>query len=268
MSRDPGLAFTDGSQQFHAWSQALWDPAAGTLVEAAELRDGQVVLDACCGAGAATLPAARAVGPAGTVDGVDLSSGLLALAGKRLAEAQLLNTTLTEADVTAWRGHRSYDAVLCSYSLFFFEPMDRGAGHLISLLRPGGRFVVNTWARDALSPLAETILAAAVAERPRLAGVVPAPNYNMSLIDQPEAFSRWLGERGLQNIQVTALRNRLTVDPEMAWTLVLGSGWRTLLPRDPEAMVRVRRTFLDRLREHGELTELNSDTLLATGQRP
>lgn len=91
--------------QFEAWSEALWDPAAHTIVAAAQLKEGERVLDACCGSGAATIPAALAVGASGSVDGVDLSSGLLALAGKKLGEAHLLNTTLTHADVTAWRAN-------------------------------------------------------------------------------------------------------------------------------------------------------------------
>lgn len=268
MVRNPGLAFTDGVQQFDAWSSLLWEPAAKLLVQAAQLHPGESVLDACCGAGAATLPAAEAVGPDGTVDGIDLSFGLLAVAGKRLAQAGVLNTTLTEADVSCWRGHRSYDAVLCSYAVFFLDPMDHGVEHLVSLLRPGGRLVVNTWDRGALSPLAETILAAAVTERPRLAGVVPTPNRNMARIDLPENFAAWLSDRGLAQVRVNRQPRRLTVNPEMAWILVMGSGWRTLLPRDPEAIGRVRQEFMDRLRDDGDVVELNLDTLLAVAGKP
>src|SRR4051794_22697455 len=99
-ARDPGLAFTDGALQFEAWSQDLWDPVGRDVVAAAELKPGQRVLDACCGTGAATFPAAAAVGPEGSVDAVDLSTGLLRLAAAKVAQQRLLNTTLTEADVT------------------------------------------------------------------------------------------------------------------------------------------------------------------------
>ena len=76
-ARDPGLAFTDGALQFEAWSDKLWDPMGRDVVAAAKLLPGEKVLDACCGTGAATIPAALAVGPGGAVDGVDLSTGLL-----------------------------------------------------------------------------------------------------------------------------------------------------------------------------------------------
>ncbi|NYE94985.1 SAM-dependent methyltransferase [Psychromicrobium silvestre] len=261
--RDPGLAFTDGALQFEAWSEVLWDPAALAVVEAARLQPGERVLDACCGTGAATLPAARIVGPEGSVDGVDLSSGLLALAGKKLAAERILNTTLTHADVTQWRGHRTFDAVLCSYSMFFFNQMDDGVTHLSSMLRPGGRLVVNTWVHGALSPLAELILQAAVTERPRLAKVVPLANQNMELISSPELLGDWLRARGLSEVEVSVHPLNLSVSAEMAWALVMGSGWRTLLPRDPEAISRVRKEFIGSVLELGEPVAFNSDTLVA-----
>lgn len=267
-SRDPGLAFTDGALQFEAWSEALWDPAARTVVQTAALQPGEKVLDACCGAGAVTVPAALAVGPEGTVDGVDLSSGLLALAGKKLAAAQVLNATLTHADVTAWRGHRTFDAVLCSYSIFFFNQMADGVQHLASMLRPGGRMVLNTWVRGALSPFAELILQTAIAERPRLAEVVPLANQNMDLISESSAFASWLAGCGLESVRVSTHPLSLRVDAEMAWALVMGSGWRTLLPRDPEAISRVRKEFIGSVRALGETVEFNSDTLVAEAVKP
>ena len=264
-ARDPGLAFTDGALQFEAWSDKLWDPMGRDVVAAAVLQPGEKVLDACCGTGAATIPAALAVGPGGTVDGVDISTGLLRMAAANLAERGILNTTLTEADVTEWRGHRTFDAVLCSYSMFFFSDMAAGVEHLASMLRPGGRMVMSSWVEGALEPFAARILEAAVKERPRLAGVVPLPNQNMARINSVEKFVAWLGERGLEDVSVSTHPLTLTVDDAMAWNLVMGSGWRTLLPRDPEAIARVRRDFIKSV---GPLIEMNSDAMIATASVP
>ena len=264
-ARDPGLAFTDGALQFEAWSENLWDPVAREVVAAAELKPGQHVLDACCGTGAATLPAAASVGPSGSVDGVDLSTGLLRLAAAKLSEQHVLNATLTEADVTRWRGHRTFDAVLCSYSMFFFTEMESGVEHLASMLRPGGRLVTSTWVEGALEPFAQRILDAAITERPRLKGVVPLPNINMGKVSSAPALKAWLEARGLVDVTVLQDPRTLTVDDEMAWTLVMGSGWRTLLPRDPEAIARVRKHFV---RSVGPRVEMNSDTLIGIGHRP
>ncbi|PYI39873.1 class I SAM-dependent methyltransferase [Arthrobacter psychrolactophilus] len=264
-ARDPGLAFTDGALQFEAWSDKLWDPMGRDVVAAAKLLPGEKVLDACCGTGAATIPAALAVGPEGAVDGVDLSTGLLRIAAANVSAQGILNATLTEADVTQWRGHRTFDAVLCSYSMFFFANMEAGVEHLTSMLRPGGRFVTSTWIDGALAPFADRIFEAAVKERPRLAGVTPLPNQNMSRVDTVESLGRWMSERGLENVAVTTHPLTLAVDDAMAWNLVMGSGWRTLLPRDPEAIARVRRDFIKSVGPH---VEMNSDAMIATGTTP
>jgi len=264
-ARDPGLAFTDGALQFEAWSDNLWDPMGRDVVQAARLLPGEKVLDACCGTGAATIPAALAVGPDGTVDGVDLSTGLLRIAAANLAERRILNTTLTEADVTQWRGHRTFDAVLCSYSMFFFADMESGVEHLASMLRPGGRLVTSTWIEGALEPFAGLILEAAIKERPRLAGVVPLANQNMAKIDSAESLTSWLAARGLADVEVSTHPLTLTVDDAMAWDLVMGSGWRTLLPRDPDAIARVRRDFVKSI---GPQVAMNSDALIGIGTVP
>lgn len=264
-ARDPGLAFTDGALQFEAWSDKLWDPMGRDIAAAAAILPGEKVLDACCGTGAATIPAAMAVGPTGSVDGVDISTGLLRIAASNLAEHGILNTTLTEADVTSWRGHRTFDAVLCSYSMFFFANMEAGIEHLASMLRPGGRLVASTWVEGALEPFAGRILEAAIKERPRLTGVIPLPNKNMAKIDSADSLSSWLTARGLADVSVSTHPLTLTVDDAMAWNLVMGSGWRTLLPRDPEAVARVRRDFIQSV---GPEVEMNSDALIGIGSVP
>jgi ubiquinone/menaquinone biosynthesis C-methylase UbiE len=264
-ARDPGLAFTDGALEFEAWSGNLWDPVGRLLAETAALEPGQSVLDACCGAGAATFPAADAVGAAGTVDGVDLSMGLLHLAAAKAARDRRLNVTFTEADVTRWRSHRTFDAVLCSYSMFFFPEMAAGVDHLVSMLRPGGRFVTSTWVEGALEPFAQRILDAAVTERPRLAGVVPEPNRHLAQVDSAAKLGSWLTERGLTEVSVREEELTLVVDDSMAWTLVMGSGWRTLLPRSPEAIARVRKLFV---RSVGPRVAMNSNTLIGCGKVP
>lgn len=261
-ARDPGLAFTDGAFEFELWSEKLWDPMGKDVVTAAQLKVGDHVLDACCGAGAATIPAAIAVGASGTVDGVDLSTGLLRVAAAKLAEHEILNATLTEADVTRWRGYRTFDAVLCSYSMFFFSPMDAGVEHLISMLRPGGRFVTSTWIEGALEPFAGRILEAAIKERPRLAGVEPLVNQNMKTLASPNSLGGWLEQRGLVDVEVKTIPLTLRVDDAMAWNLVMGSGWRTLLPRDPEAIARVRKDFIHSV---GPQVDMNSDAMIGIG---
>ena len=116
-----------------------------------------------------------------------------------------------------------------------------------------------------MEPFAGRILEAAIKDRPRLAGVVPEANRNMARVASAELLAAWLSARGLENVTVAAHPLTLTVDDAMAWNLVMGSGWRTLLPRDPEAIARVRRDFIHSV---GPQVEMNSDALIGSGTVP
>jgi hypothetical protein len=87
----------------------------------------------------------------------------------------------------------------------------------------------------------------------------------MAKISSAESLTAWLTARGLADVSVSAHALTLSVDDDMAWNLVMGSGWRTLLPRDPEAIARVRRDFIQSV---GPQVEMNSDALIGIGSVP
>jgi ubiquinone/menaquinone biosynthesis C-methylase UbiE len=70
---------------------------AATLLDRAGVRPGMRVLDAGCGPGRVTVPAALRVGPAGAVVAVDIQPGMLARLRERLAAQRLANVEVVEA---------------------------------------------------------------------------------------------------------------------------------------------------------------------------
>ncbi len=59
---------------------AIDEPIARDLIDAADLRAGERVLDVACGTGVVTRLAAERIGATGTVAGVDISPGILTVA--------------------------------------------------------------------------------------------------------------------------------------------------------------------------------------------
>ena len=134
--------------------EALWEPQLAVLqravLEAAALAPGEQVLDVACGTGLVTLAAARVVGLAGGVTGVDLSGQMIESAGAR-AHAQGLpgiEFARMDAEALSFDAGR-FDVVLCSLGLMYVPDSERALREMHRVLRPGGRLVVAVWGERA-----------------------------------------------------------------------------------------------------------------------
>jgi SAM-dependent methyltransferase len=257
---DVGDVFDAGQKEFAVLAPVLWNPLGEATVAEADPRPGDRVLDVCCGAGSSAIPAARAVGVSGHVDAVDLAERLLEQG--RASGAGLTQLEFVHTDVTTWP-HKDYDIVQCVYGIFFLPDMDAAADRLISLLRPGGRFVVTTWHRGAITPVPEILGEAIVAE-----GGQPAPSGRGQSwrIDQTETLDAWLNARGLRDVQVVTKEHRMPLDETSAWAIVMGSGMRMRLNGLAEsALLKVRTRFLDLLTAR-KVDHMNAVSLIGVGR--
>lgn len=259
--------FDEAAEGFVALAAPLWDPLGNMLVECTQLRPGERVLDACCGTGASARPAARIVGTRGQVDAVDLSGALID-AG-RLAAPGLPQLRFIQGDVTAWQPRDdAYDLVQSGFGVFFLPDMDAGSRHLISLLRPGGRFAVQAWRGGALADFARCLLDAVAEQVPDLAGRLPASKSAGDRIDSVPRLRQWLTSLGLTEIQVRELPHTVPLTPVLAWDLVRGTGFRELIAAcDAEATSRIRDGLLAQIAQR-RLTTLDAGSLAGIGIRP
>lgn len=137
---------------------AIGAPFARRLLATAKPAAGERVLDVACGTGVATRLAAEAVGPTGSVAGLDPTPGMLQQA------------RAVSPDTIDWyeaRGEAiplpdaSFALVLCAMGLQFFEDKVQGLREMRRVLAPGGRVVVAT---PGPTPPLMTAIAAALAE--------------------------------------------------------------------------------------------------------
>jgi len=125
---------------------SFWDYFGRRTIELASLSSGSRVLDVCCGAGASALPAAKAVGPTGSVIGVDLAKQLLESARTKAIQRRLGNIEFEIGDMLAMRFPvASFDAVVCVFGIFFVPDMAMAVSELWRRVRPGGKLAVTTW---------------------------------------------------------------------------------------------------------------------------
>jgi SAM-dependent methyltransferase len=244
-----GTIFDAAHAGFAVWSSLLWEPIGAATV--AEIRPGrgQRVLDACCGSGAAAVPAAAAVGPTGWVDGVDLAPKLLAAGRRRASEAGLSNIEFHTADVGAWQPvGRPYDHVVCIFGVFFLPDMDNGGARLLGLAKPGGRLAITTWQGGAVEPVI-TPFAEAAADEHRAAGSQPtapiAARAAAARVDTEAGLAEFLGSVGTVDVEVRPFTLDIPLTPALAWDFAVGSATRAMLfGLESPAIDRVRERYL------------------------
>ena len=123
------------------------------LLERADIRPSENILDVGCGTGASTIAAAIKSGPAGHVTGLDIAEQLLNRARKRSDDAGLRNTKFILADAqTHSFVPESFDAIISRFGLMFFDDPVAAFANMARGLKPEGRLVFPAWAPAAENP--------------------------------------------------------------------------------------------------------------------
>ncbi|HEX6652686.1 MAG TPA: methyltransferase domain-containing protein [Thermoleophilaceae bacterium] len=120
---------------------AIGLPLATALVESAALSPGERVLDVACGTGVVARLAADQVGAAGSVTGLDVNPGMLAVA-RSVSSPAAIEWRESNAEDTQLPD-AAYDTALCQMGLQFFSDRGRAMAELSRALVPGGRLVAN-----------------------------------------------------------------------------------------------------------------------------
>jgi ubiquinone/menaquinone biosynthesis C-methylase UbiE len=116
----------------------LLAPFTERLFRSAGIVEGQRILDIGCGVGEVAILAARLVGPAGRVVGVDIDAAALAKARARALEAGLTNVEFVNCAIERYRSQAPFDAAVGRFILQFLPDPIAVLRILVGLVRPGG----------------------------------------------------------------------------------------------------------------------------------
>ena len=144
-------AFYDRISHVYDWlSDSNEGPARRAGVDALDVRPGERVLELGFGTGNEILDLAAAVGPTGSVAGIDVSEGMKAVAQKKLDGANpAAPVELTVGDARKLPyPDASFDAVYTSFTLELFAEADVPVvlAEVKRVLKPGGRVGVVSMA--------------------------------------------------------------------------------------------------------------------------
>lgn len=174
MSSQDMAAYWDRAGKVWVEQQGLLDriyqPIARAVVEAADLRNGEAVLDVGCGSGATTFEAAWRVGPTGRAVGVDISPALVELARRRAGEDGLEGAEFLLADAQSHAFQATFDAIVSRFGVMFFPDPVAAFANLRKALKPGGRLAFACWRGPEDNAMAVVPLTAAAPFLPEAPG--------------------------------------------------------------------------------------------------
>jgi ubiquinone/menaquinone biosynthesis C-methylase UbiE len=184
--------------------QAQFAEVQTMLLAQARIAPGDAVLDLACGTGLVTMRAAGAVGPEGSVLGVDLSGKMIEVATGRAEELGLGNVRFERMDGEALAlPDASFDVALCALGLMYMPAPELALRELSRVLRPGGRMALAVWGERSqcgwhtLFPIVDAEVASEV-----------CPLFFR--LGQPNILASMCEDAALQAIQQKRLATRLT----------------------------------------------------------
>ena len=195
-----------------ALMEAMLQPLGESVMDTLAPQPGEHVLDIGCGCGHTSLSLADRVGAEGSVEGVDISAPMLAVASQLAAERNAEHTSIQflEADAqTHTFEPERYDVVFSRFGVMFFEDPVAAFANIRGALRKSGRLAFCCWQPRAVNPFM-TVPAMAALE------LLPAPPEMPPRTPGPFAFeeadyvTEVLTSAGFESVVMAPLQQPLT----------------------------------------------------------
>jgi arsenite methyltransferase len=246
----------------------FFSQGAEALVDFAGLTRGQKVLDVATGTGHAALYAGVKVGvDHGSVVGIDIAEEMVRLANSYTKARHNVRFELMDGEHTTFADDE-FDAVLCSYGIFFLPDMANGITEWKRITKRGGWVCFSAFGETAFQPQSDLF-----EERIRQFGaVIPDKKrpFGWQRLVDPLAVVALLDQAGMTNVEVREVKlGYLLRDQEAWWDICWNSGFRGPLAKlkaaDLERFKEEHLREVEALRGRDGIF-LDGTTFLAKGQ--
>lgn len=191
---------------------SIFAPLARIFLDRVPLREGARLLDIACGTGIVARSAASALGPRGSVVGVDLNPGMLKVAAATAPKGGPA-FDWREGDVADLPcADDEFDTVLCQQGLQFFPDKPAALREMHRVLAPGGQLALCVWRTVEHSPCNQATAAALARHvNDEEATRIQAP----FALGEPDVLHSLIADAGFNDIEITeSVLTRRMLPPE------------------------------------------------------
>ena len=226
-------------------------PVADALLDRAQPKAGEWVLDVGCGCGATTMAFAAKVGPKGRAVGLDISAPMVARA-RELAPAEApVEFVLADATIHPFEAAK-FDLLASRFGVMFFAEPAVSFANMRKALRGGARVAFACWCEPRDNPWIMTPLQAVYKHVPRLPRPGPEEPGPFSFASE-ERVNRILGAAGFVDVGMEVHKIFLDVaaggglEAGVEAALCVGPAARVLQDQPPEVRAAVKESIREAL---------------------
>lgn len=133
--------------------ETMLAPPGAALLDWCGFAPGERVVEIGCGGGGLTRAIAARVAPGGSVLGLDISDGLVALAAARAAAAGIDTAAFLAGDAQRTIPPQApFDRLVSRFGVMFFADPAAAMANLRAMIAPGGRLDFAVWAPAEVNP--------------------------------------------------------------------------------------------------------------------
>ena len=110
------------------------------VIQAANIKTGDRVVDIACGTGALAIAVAERIGP-GKAVGIDVNEGMLNVARSKSSAIEWHNAPAEKLPFS----DDSFNCVVSQFGLMYFEDKEAALNEMFRVLEPGGSLAVAVW---------------------------------------------------------------------------------------------------------------------------
>ncbi|HTM90881.1 MAG TPA: class I SAM-dependent methyltransferase [Flavisolibacter sp.] len=133
----------------------LFEPYALDLAERLKNDKIEDLLELACGTGRVTRHLVNLIPDKGSLTATDLNPGMLEIAKEKLADEKI-KWSIADAQSLPFEDEQ-FDHIICQFGVMFFPDKEKSFREASRVLKPGGKYIFNTWEAVEKNPRIDTM---------------------------------------------------------------------------------------------------------------